>query len=326
MALEHLEIWISVFRAQLVLLPAGAWVVLQLRNQQSSFAYAGAFLAFVWMFQFQLLFNALLVHVGIWTFGVEAASLHGVPSAPMLGTSILFGAVLPLVLTRVTLFVRVAFATFGMFTVYVLWITMLDGVGQFASLCFVVAGTVVPGLQLAEWTKKQKNLGWRSLLQCLSWAAVLLWTFPSALFEQSGHSWQTLIGRGAMTSVLWILPMAIPGAMIFSAVRQFAVEGGGTAFPYDPPKRLVTGGVYAYTSNPMQIAVCMMMAWWGIVNGSWLLVLSAVIAFVLFVVFKDICNGSCAVGKTDPNWTDYQRNVPKWIPRLKPWRLSDLTR
>jgi steroid 5-alpha reductase family enzyme len=62
-----------------------------------------------------------------------------------------------------------------------------------------------------------------------------------------------------------------------------------------------------------------MMAWWGVVLQSVLVSSSAVVAVLLFIVFKDICNGSCAIGEKDPAWYHYQKEVPKWVPRLTRW-------
>ena len=112
--------------------------------------------------------------------------------------------------------------------------------------------------------------------------------------------------------------MIIPTSLIISALYQFAVEGGGTAFPYDPPKKLVTGGIYRYISNPMQTGICILMGWYGIVLQSAWIIFSAVIAVILFIVFKDVCNGSCAIGKESEAWQAYQAAVPKWMPRFTP--------
>jgi protein-S-isoprenylcysteine O-methyltransferase Ste14 len=42
--------------------------------------------------------------------------------------------------------------------------------------------------------------------------------------------------------------------MASAALGEFAVRGGGTPYPWDPPPRLVTTGPYAYLANPMQVS------------------------------------------------------------------------
>jgi protein-S-isoprenylcysteine O-methyltransferase Ste14 len=61
--------------------------------------------------------------------------------------------------------------------------------------------------------------------------------------------WELLsaIKRGAFLTAG--LVVSVPG---LTAVRDLAMTGGGTPVPLDPPRRLVTHGVYAYLRNPMQ--------------------------------------------------------------------------
>jgi protein-S-isoprenylcysteine O-methyltransferase Ste14 len=116
--------------------------------------------------------------------------------------------------------------------------------------------------------------------------------------------------------LLYGIPTLIPAYLILNALYVFARDGGGTGFPYDPPKRLVTTGVYAHLSNPMQLGICLLMAWWGVMVECVYVSLTSLVALMLFTVFKQICNGSSQVGKTDPRWATYQRTTPKWLPRL----------
>ena len=144
---------------------------------------------------------------------------------------------------------------------------------------------------------------------------VQLINLGSSVFHLTPDSWQELLQRDLFITVLYGLPMILPASLLISALHQFAVEGDGTAFPYDPPKILVTGGVYQYISNPMQLGICLMMGWWGFILHSVWISISAFIALILFIVFKDVCNGSCAIGKGNQQWEAYQKVVPKWIPR-----------
>ena len=119
------------------------------------------------------------------------------------------------------------------------------------------------------------------------------------------------------TEIIWHLaPLILPAALIINALYVFARFGRGTAFPYDPPRHLVTQGVYGYISNPMQLGICLMMAWWSVVLQNLLVFGSAFVALFLFIVFKSICNGSSSVCGKDPEWEKYQNEVPKWFPKF----------
>ncbi|HVO02950.1 MAG TPA: hypothetical protein VMT54_12150 [Candidatus Cybelea sp.] len=59
----------------------------------------------------------------------------------------------------------------------------------------------------------------------------------------------------------------------------------------------------------------------GVVTESLAVSVSPCVAVLLFIVFKDVCNGSSAIGEHDPNWAIYRREVRSWIPRLAPFTL-----
>ena len=58
-----------------------------------------------------------------------------------------------------------------------------------------------------------------------------------------------------------------PALLGLAAVQEFAVRGSGTPVPFDPPKRLVTTGPYAYVRNPMQLSAALVMLGWGAILG-----------------------------------------------------------
>src|SRR6267143_3524387 len=51
-------------------------------------------------------------------------------------------------------------------------------------------------------------------------------------------------------------PLLVAGATLyFKCAWDFAVTGGGTPAPIDPPKKLVVRGLYRYVMNPMYVGV-----------------------------------------------------------------------
>jgi len=146
-----------------------------------------------------------------------------------------------------------------------------------------------------------------------------LWFVPSVIMQSFGYGWQRVTERTMGENALMMLPSVLPYMLICAALLQFAREGDGTGFPYDPPKRLVTGGVYAYISNPMQLGIVGLLTTWSWFTGVLWVLPTALFAVLLFVLFKDVCNGAFSLQKTDRIWMDYQTNVPRWRPRLTPW-------
>lgn len=302
-------------RALLLLLPAALLAWLFVHRDYSQRLWAGALLACVWQFQLRLLAFALAVRLGLFGFAPSAPALYGVPFDMLLGLSLLSGplVVIRLPRTPTLLWVLPDFAL----TLFLLPVQLNDPLAA-PWLLAVSHFAVLPGLALGRWTAADTRLYARAALQALGWAVLLLWLFPSLVFASSGDSWAALLDRPWQLNTLYAAPLLIPALLLASALYEFAVRGGGTAFPYDPPRRLVTSGAYRFVSNPMQLGIVLLMAGWGLLLQSLWISCSALVAIALFTAFGGVCNGSCQIGAVDPNWQRYQQRVRKWLPLWRP--------
>lgn len=103
-------------------------------------------------------------------------------------------------------------------------------------------------------------------------------------------------------------------------VGLFARIGQGTLAPWDPTRKLVAVGPYRYVRNPMITGVAMMLLGQALMWGSWLM-------GVWFLVFV-LMNHAYFVLSEEPglerrfgeSYLTYKTNVPRWIPRSKPWQ------
>ncbi|MDR1906879.1 MAG: isoprenylcysteine carboxylmethyltransferase family protein [Puniceicoccales bacterium] len=100
----------------------------------------------------------------------------------------------------------------------------------------------------------------------------------------------------------------------------FARKGKGTAAPWNPPQKLVVDGPYAYVRNPMITSVFTMQIVEALLLNSWLLfglfglfLLGNMLYFPLFEE-KDLEK------RFGNSYLTYKHNVPRWIPRLTPWK------
>jgi protein-S-isoprenylcysteine O-methyltransferase Ste14 len=114
--------------------------------------------------------------------------------------------------------------------------------------------------------------------------------------------------------------MAVGTVLLLWCVRDFFVSGKGTIAPWDPPKRLVAVGLYRFVRNPMYIAVLLLVAGWALAFGSgpmglYLLILA--VGFHLRVLFGEEPWLRVRFGA---EWNAYAHGVPRWRPRLRPWR------
>ncbi len=128
---------------------------------------------------------------------------------------------------------------------------------------------------------------------------------------------------GAMLAVGTFLIVLGLGFVIYTNQAFFRV-GKGTLAPWDPPKKLVVIGAYRYVRNPMISGVLM------IVLGE-TLIFASIELFILFILFF-IVNHLYFVYSEEPglvkwfgdDYILYKKNVPRWMPRLKPWKMNTM--
>lgn len=109
-------------------------------------------------------------------------------------------------------------------------------------------------------------------------------------------------------------------AVIANSFVHFAVEGIGTPAPFAPPKKLVVGGLYRYVRNPMYVSVAAAIAGQGLLLGQPKLFVALGIGAVPVVAFVRLYEEQALTRKFGAAYEEYRRNVPRWLPRLTPWR------
>ena len=122
-----------------------------------------------------------------------------------------------------------------------------------------------------------------------------------------------------LPSILGCALLALGLLLMYRTISLFAGFGEGTLAPWDPPRRLVVRGVYRRVRNPMISGVFFVLLGEAILLGSppifvWFLVVSAVNAvYIPFVEEPDLSQ------RFGEEYLVYKRNVPRWVPRLRPW-------
>jgi protein-S-isoprenylcysteine O-methyltransferase Ste14 len=103
---------------------------------------------------------------------------------------------------------------------------------------------------------------------------------------------------------------------------SFSRHGRGTPLPVDAPRVLVTSGFFSVVRNPIMLAELL------VIWGEALYVAS--VGCVLYAVAISALAHVMAVAVEEPELRDrfgeqyeeYQRNVPRWIPRRRPWHAA----
>jgi len=108
--------------------------------------------------------------------------------------------------------------------------------------------------------------------------------------------------------------------MLLDSFARFAVQGLGTPAPVFPTKHLVVTGLYRYVRNPMYVGVIAVIVGQGLLFGDRrVLEYGALVwlAFHLFVLSYEEPNLRRTFGD---EYREFCRNVPRWVPRAKPWK------
>ena len=109
---------------------------------------------------------------------------------------------------------------------------------------------------------------------------------------------------------------------MYRTISLFAGFGDGTLAPWDPPQRLVVRGVYRRVRNPMLSGVFFVLVGEAALLGSPQVLAWFLVAFAVNAAYIPLIEEPGLLYRFGDEYLDYKRNVPRWIPRLKPWTPS----
>jgi len=112
-------------------------------------------------------------------------------------------------------------------------------------------------------------------------------------------------------------------AVLLDSFARFALQGLGTPAPVFPTKHLVVTGLYRYVRNPMYVAVFSLIEGQGLFFGNRTVIEYGAIVATGFVVFVMAYEEPTLRSTFGEQYRRYCSNVPRWIPRLRPWRAGD---
>jgi protein-S-isoprenylcysteine O-methyltransferase Ste14 len=120
----------------------------------------------------------------------------------------------------------------------------------------------------------------------------------------------------------WLLGCVFVGfglLLMYKTISLFASVGQGTLAPWDPPRRLVVRGVYRRVRNPMISGVLFVLLGEAVLLGSPPILVWFLIVFALNALYIPLIEERSLANRFGEAYLDYRRNVPRWIPRLRPW-------
>jgi len=127
------------------------------------------------------------------------------------------------------------------------------------------------------------------------------------------------------------LPLQIVGGLLLVlglagllwSFGQFVWEGAGTPAPVAPTRRLVVGGLYRFVRNPMYVCVIAGVVGQALLLGRPVLLAYAGLTWLLPAAFVRFYEEPTLLRAYGDEYREYCRQVPAWLPRLRPWRPGD---
>jgi protein-S-isoprenylcysteine O-methyltransferase Ste14 len=112
----------------------------------------------------------------------------------------------------------------------------------------------------------------------------------------------------------------VPG--IVDSFARFALEGLGTPAPIAPTQKLVVTGLYRYVRNPIYIAVVAVILGQALLFGDWRLLWYGALLWLFFHFWVVMIEEPTLKQTFGAEYESFRTNVPRWIPRLTPWRAA----
>ena len=296
------------------------WVMRARPPKQARKDAIAAMMATIWALIALPVVHVIAIRAGWWSYDITTGTLLGMPVDLYLGWAFMWGAVPMLAVPRAPLAAVVAlFAAIDVIVMPVCEPVVRLGDRWLIGEAVAIAACLVPALLLGRWTRHEQQLPGRVTLQAVGFSTFMMWLLPAIILEQTGGSWTALTSMSshAVNAALQIL--AIPAVLGISAVCEFARRGGGTPVPFDPPKRLVTTGPYAYIANPMQVAMTLVFLGWGALIGSWWVVAAAAMAIIYSAGIAAWDEGRDLRARFGHRWSAYRSEVRPWWPRWRPF-------
>ena len=287
-------------------------------------AVAGAVLASLWNVPALLVLHVAALEFGWWRYDATGGLLLGMPVDLLLAWAWLWGALpamgcssWPLGLVLVS-----AFAGDLLFMPAAAPVVRL-GPSWIVGDAIGVLAALLPAMLLARLTARDEHLVARAVLQVIAFAGLLLFVLPAIAVDSSSTAWVNPMHRPAWQLSLIVQLLAVPALVGLTAVQEFVTRGGGTPVPFDPPRRIVTTGIYAYLRNPMQLSAVVLLILWGAVLGNVWISAAGVMAHLYSVGLAGWDEDTDLRARFGDDWVAYRRGVRRWRPSWRPWYRSD---
>lgn len=108
--------------------------------------------------------------------------------------------------------------------------------------------------------------------------------------------------------------------VLLDSFARFALQGLGTPAPVLPTRHLVVTGFYRYVRNPMYVAVTSLILGQALLFGNVRVLRYGFAVWLAFHLFVLVYEEPTLQRTFGPEYQAFCANVPRWLPRVKPWQ------
>lgn len=116
-----------------------------------------------------------------------------------------------------------------------------------------------------------------------------------------------------------VAALGIGLTLFVSTLVHLARTGRGTLAPWDPPRVLVVKGIYRWVRNPMISGVLFILLAEALLTGSRRVLVWFILFLTINLVYIPLLEEPGLVARFGERYRFYKKNVPRWLPRVKPW-------
>ena len=158
-----------------------------------------------------------------------------------------------------------------------------------------------------------------TLLYLLLLLPFFLILIPYKILSSSEHIYHFDIGT---VQYLGLIPIVMGAFIYLWCSYSFVFSGKGTPIPFTPTKNLVVTGLFSFVRNPLYIAGVFVLTGEALLFQSIGIFIYCLVMFVIFNMHV-IMEETLLADKFGATYKQYLKSVPRWIPRLKPYREND---
>lgn len=138
----------------------------------------------------------------------------------------------------------------------------------------------------------------------------------------SEHHYSLMISSSILQLLVGLI-ISLTGLILFIITTSTFIRiGKGTIMPWDPTRKLVVVGAYRYVRNPIILSVIILLVGEALFFGSYGIAVLAILFFVINSIYFNYSEEPGLEKRFGEEYREYKKNVPRWIPRWKPWDPS----